>query len=139
MLGWGGGRDIIFVSVPTGFRRRNNAECVPQNTFKALRSEIRGFVAETSSSCRSRWTRPPSTPSSRCLSALTDVCCGYRGGLVFKARITQLKAQGPSQTCNESKEGEEEVRRRLFRLSVSSFLFFVRPLLFFFFLFFFFM
>jgi len=38
-------------------------------------------------------------------------CCGYRGGLVFKALdacITQLKAQGPSVTCNESKEEEED-------------------------------
>jgi len=35
------------------------------------------------------------------------MCCGYRGGLVFKAHsITQLKAQGPSRTCNESKEEE---------------------------------
>jgi len=35
----------------------------------------------------------------------------FRGGLVFDSCITQLKAQGPSRTCNESKE-EDEVPSR---------------------------
>ena len=33
--------------------------------------------------------------------------CGYRGGLVFKAHVYQLRAQGPSRTCNESEEEED--------------------------------
>ena len=36
-------------------------------------------------------------------------CCGYRGGLVDSC-ITQLKAQGPSRACNESKEEEKKGR-----------------------------
>ena len=37
-----------------------------------------------------------------------SLCCGYRGGLVFEAHgllyHSTFKAQGPSRTCNESKE-----------------------------------
>jgi len=41
------------------------------------------------------------------------VCEKWEPGLVFELRridsfITQLKAQGPSRTCNESQEEEEE-------------------------------
>jgi len=32
----------------------------------------------------------------------------FRDGLVFEADITQLKARGPSRTCNESKEEEKK-------------------------------
>jgi len=38
------------------------------------------------------------------------MCCGTEGGSYLRpidACITQLKAQGPSRTCNESKEEEE--------------------------------
>jgi len=34
----------------------------------------------------------------------------YQGMRLIDSCITQLKAQGPSRTCNESKEEEEEVR-----------------------------
>ena len=42
----------------------------------------------------------------------TEMCCGTEGGSYLRlidSCITQLKAQGPSRTCNESKEEEEEV------------------------------
>jgi len=38
------------------------------------------------------------------------MCCGTEAGSYLRlidACITQLKAQGPSRTCNESKEEEE--------------------------------
>ena len=40
------------------------------------------------------------------------MCCGTEAGSYLRridSCITQLKAQGPSRTCNESKEEEEEV------------------------------
>ena len=39
------------------------------------------------------------------------MCCGTEAGSCLRlidSCITQLKAQGPSRTCNESKEEEEE-------------------------------
>ena len=39
-------------------------------------------------------------------------CCGTEAGLYLRLidfSITQLKAQGPSRTCNESKEEEEDL------------------------------
>jgi len=41
-----------------------------------------------------------------------EMCCATEAGSYLRLRdscLTQLKAQGPSRTCNESKEGEEEV------------------------------
>jgi len=41
----------------------------------------------------------------------TEMCCGTEAGPYLRLMdscITQLKAQGPSRTCNESKEEEEE-------------------------------
>jgi len=41
----------------------------------------------------------------------TEMCCGTEAGSYLRlidSWITQLKAQGPSRTCNESKEEEEE-------------------------------
>ena len=46
----------------------------------------------------------------------TEMCCGTEAGSYLRridSCITQLKAQGPSRTCNESKE--EDRRRRLQR------------------------
>jgi len=43
------------------------------------------------------------------------MCCGTEAGSYLRlidSFITQLKAQGPSRTCDESKEGEEEDNRR---------------------------
>jgi len=40
----------------------------------------------------------------------TEMCCGTEAGSYLRlvdSCITQLKAQGPSRTCNESKEEEE--------------------------------
>ena len=40
-----------------------------------------------------------------------EMCCGTEAGSYLRLIdfcITQLKAQGPSRTCNESKEEEEE-------------------------------
>ena len=45
----------------------------------------------------------------------TSMCCGTEAGSYLRlidACITQLKAQGPSRTFNESKEEEEGVGRR---------------------------
>ena len=45
----------------------------------------------------------------------TEMCCGTEAGSYLRlidSCITQLKAQGPSRTCNESKEEEEEDRER---------------------------
>ena len=42
---------------------------------------------------------------------LTKICSGSEAGSYLRrigSCITQLKAQGPSRTCNESKEEEEE-------------------------------
>ena len=42
---------------------------------------------------------------------LTEMCCGTEAGSYLRlidSCITQLKAQGPSRTCNERKEEEEE-------------------------------
>ena len=44
----------------------------------------------------------------------TEMCCGTEAGSSLRlidSCITQLKAQGPSRTCNESKEEEEEDER----------------------------
>ena len=44
-------------------------------------------------------------------ASLTEMCCGTEAGSCLRlidSCITQLKAQGPSRTCNESKEEEEE-------------------------------
>ena len=44
-----------------------------------------------------------------------EMCCGTEAGSYLRlvdSCITQLKAQGPSRTCNESKEEEEEVTFR---------------------------
>ena len=41
----------------------------------------------------------------------TEMCCGTETGSYLRLIdfcITQLKAQGPSRTCNESKEDEEK-------------------------------
>jgi len=41
----------------------------------------------------------------------TEMCCGTEAGSYLRlvdSCITQLKAQGPSRTCHESKEEEEE-------------------------------
>jgi len=41
---------------------------------------------------------------------LTEMCCGTEAGSYLRlivSCITQLKAQGPSRTCNESNEEEE--------------------------------
>ena len=41
----------------------------------------------------------------------TEMCCGNEAGSYLRrieSCITQLKAQGPSRTCNESKEQEEQ-------------------------------
>jgi len=41
----------------------------------------------------------------------TEMCCGTEAGSYLRlidSCITQLKAQGPSRTCNESTEEEEE-------------------------------
>ena len=41
----------------------------------------------------------------------TEMCCGTEAGAYLRlidSCITQLKAQGPSRTCNESKEEEKE-------------------------------
>jgi len=43
------------------------------------------------------------------------MCCGTEAGSYLRlidSCITQLKAHGPSRTCNESKEEEREVYRR---------------------------
>ena len=43
----------------------------------------------------------------------TEMCCGTEAGSYLRridSCITQLKAQGPSGTCNESKEKEEKLR-----------------------------
>ena len=50
----------------------------------------------------------------RCSEAnlFTEMCCGTEVGSCLRridSCITQLKAQGPSRTCNESQEEEEEV------------------------------
>ena len=53
--------------------------------------------------------------SAACVSRLrvynfTEMCCGTEAGSYLRlidSCITQLKAQGPSRTCNESKEEEE--------------------------------
>ena len=42
----------------------------------------------------------------------TEMCCGTEAGSYLRlidSCITQLKAQGPSRTCNESKEEEDGV------------------------------
>ena len=42
---------------------------------------------------------------------LDRMCSGFEAGSYLRrkdSRITQLKAQGPSRTCNESKEQEAE-------------------------------
>ena len=44
----------------------------------------------------------------------TELCSGFEAGSYVRlidACMTQLKAQGPSRTCNESKDEEEEFRR----------------------------
>ena len=41
------------------------------------------------------------------------MCCGTEAGSYL--RLTQLKAQGPSRTCEESKEEEEEEEGMLIR------------------------
>ena len=41
----------------------------------------------------------------------TEICCGAKAGSdlrLIDSCITQLEAQGPSRTCDESKEEEEE-------------------------------
>jgi len=46
------------------------------------------------------------------------MCCGTEAGSCLRridSCITQLKAQGPSRTCNESKEEEEEEGMPTFR------------------------
>ena len=46
----------------------------------------------------------------------TSMCSGTEAGSYFRlidSCITQLKAQGPSRTCNESKEEEEADHRGL--------------------------
>ena len=43
----------------------------------------------------------------------TETCCGNEEGSYLRyieSCITQTKAQGPSRTCNESKEEEERIR-----------------------------
>jgi len=43
--------------------------------------------------------------------SFTEMCSGSKAGSYLRLTywcITQLKAQGPSRTCNESKEEEEE-------------------------------
>ena len=43
--------------------------------------------------------------------AFTEMCCGTEAGSylrIIDSFITQLKAQGPSRTCNESKEEEKK-------------------------------
>jgi len=45
----------------------------------------------------------------------TELCCGTEAGSYLRlidSCITQLKAQGPSRTCNESKEEEEELEEK---------------------------
>ena len=43
---------------------------------------------------------------------VSEMCCGTEAGSYLRlidSCITQLKAQGPSRTCNESKEEEEDL------------------------------
>ena len=53
-------------------------------------------------------------PSQLCYSGhggFTEMCSGSEAGPYLRlidSRITQLKDQGPSRTCNESKEEEED-------------------------------
>jgi len=70
-----------------------------------------------------RWTaRGGARPHDRCQhdpglfknNHFTEMCCGTEAGSysrLIDSCITQLKAQGPSRTCNESKEEEEDSRR----------------------------
>ena len=60
---------------------------------------------------------PGHTPETRlrlvsCYALQGSRCCGTEAGSYLRlidSCITQLKAQGPYWTCNESKEEEEEV------------------------------
>ena len=75
----------------------NVTKFVPQ---KALSSTSSGKVDLCNENC--------STPSGR--AALACMCSGSETGSYLRlidSCITQLKAQGPSRTCNESKEEEE--------------------------------
>ena len=55
--------------------------------------------------------RQPVPPTRFKTNFFTEICCGTEAGsylrLIYSC-ITQLKAQGPFRTCNESKEAEEE-------------------------------
>ena len=51
---------------------------------------------------------------------LYSIVQGFRGELVFDSCITQLKAQGPSRTCDESNEAEEDEKTPSRRLLLSS-------------------
>ena len=70
-----------------------------------------------------RWRRrrpvhpsPSSSMSLKYDNYFTELCSGSEEGSYLRfidSFITQLKAQGPSRTCTESKEEEEEVRYTL--------------------------
>ena len=50
-------------------------------------------------------------------------CCGTEAGSYLRpvdSFITQLKAQGPSRTCNESKEEEKIVKPAMIEIAVRS-------------------
>ena len=52
----------------------------------------------------------------------TEMCIGSEAGSYLRridSCITQLKAQGPSRTCNESKEEEEEIWLTFARIEFS--------------------
>ena len=61
---------------------------------------------------RGRGFRVGACSRSPSMAAFTEMCSGSEVGSYLRlidSYITQLKAQGPSRTCNESKEEEEDL------------------------------
>jgi len=90
-----------------------------------FRSKVDGFAPATEN-VNLRIVRPPGWGKRRGRRALmidtfaqfknnhfTEMCCGNEVGSYSRridSCITQLKARGPSRTCNESKEEERSLR-----------------------------
>ena len=105
----GGGRLLITVTLNlhAGTHSEHNfhfcCETSPLSTFGSMSSQSRskGDQANQTSTHASRFKN----------DHFTQMCCGDKAGSYLRlidSCITRLKAQGPSRTCNESKEEEEE-------------------------------
>ena len=75
--------------------------------FREEAGQVLGLLGEGVRRCAAGRLAPPAQGLGFKNNPFTDMCCGTEAGSdlrLIDSCITQLKAQGPSRTCNESKE-----------------------------------